>query len=82
MSPVGRRRLAVIESFHKLMARAHREGLDVVVDSDAIAVRFIPSTVVKSGADLREEGITVRVDNACGSTTAKVSGRACNDGNL
>jgi hypothetical protein len=73
---------ALAKQFDKLIAKAFREGIAVVVDSDAIALRLIPRDVVDRGDDLRQLGDIVRVHNACGSSPARVSGRACNDGNL
>ena len=70
------------EQFKRLVAKAARAGIDVVVDADAVAIRLIPRDVSDRGDDLRQLGDIVRVHNACGSSAAKVSGLACNDGNL
>ncbi len=57
----------------KMVKQAERNGVVVVVDVDAIAVRFIPASEMTEGADLRSLGVTARVHNACGGSSAGAS---------
>ena len=70
-------------AFERLVRRAERAGISVVVDSDAVAIKLVPTSVEKSSGDLRGAALdTIRVHNACGSASAKVSGDACSYGVL
>lgn len=50
--------------FRRLVSDARAEGVLVVADADAIAVRFVQTPVDRS--DLRHLGESVYVDDACG----------------
>ncbi len=52
--------------FLRFLRRLHRRGFALVVDSDAVSVRFMTQEQAKSGADLRQLGRAFAVDNACG----------------
>ena len=71
----------IVRRFERLISDAKAVGLMVAVDCDAVAIRLIP-TEEASADDIRSVGTTVPVHNACGSRPAKVSGNACNFGNL
>lgn len=69
------------KQFEKLVAKAERVGIAVVVDADAMAIRLIPRDVVDRGDDLRKLGDVVRVHGGCGGGGPQASGLACNYGN-
>lgn len=75
-----KKQIAIIEQFRALVAAAHKAGLAVCVDADAMAIRLIPKRQEAKAIDLSRLGETVSVDNACGGGSAKVSGSACNYG--
>lgn len=71
---------ALAEQFRLLIKRAKRARLSVVVDSDSIAIRLIPTATVDAGKDLRGLGDAIAVHGACGGGGANVSGDAVNYG--
>ena len=73
---------AIAVEFKRLIAKANKAGVAVVVDSDAQAIRLMSLEVAQGAGDLRNEGQPIRVDNACGSPGGKVGGSSCNYGNL
>lgn len=56
----------VVKRFRQLVKDASRVGLSLVADAACIAVRFIPTETARSSDDLRDLGVTVSVDDACG----------------
>lgn len=72
---------SIARDMRRLITKANRAGLAVVVDGDGPSIRVM--TVEEANReDLRGLGERVSVDNGCGSHQAKVSGGACNYGNL
>jgi methionine synthase II (cobalamin-independent) len=55
---------------------AHAAGLVLVVDADAVAIRVMPKKALKED-DLRTLGEAVDVDEACGGSSAQMTGDAC-----
>lgn len=74
---------ALAVDFERLIRRAERAGISVVVNADAMAILLVPTALERAGDDLRNAAMdTITCTNACGSTGAKVSGLACNNGLL
>ncbi len=62
--------------FQAIVDEAAKRGVEVVVDAESMAVRFIPAAVARAATDLRnlDAGESVRVHNACGGGSGKVGG--------
>lgn len=77
------RQKRIVRDFERLIHRAKLAGLEVVVDSDAMAIRVMTRLQATApNADLRMLGVAVKVHNACGGGGSKSSGLACNYGNI
>jgi collagenase-like PrtC family protease len=71
------RAAAIAEKLTRLVREAERAGIAVVVDADLMAIRLVPAEAEDLHASTYD---TVRVHNACGGGSARVSGFAVNDG--
>lgn len=60
--------------FRDLVASARRAGITVVVDIDSIAIRLVKTADVARGADLRELGEKILVDEGCGGGGSRAGG--------
>lgn len=61
--------MLIVRRFERLLRDAAKAGIRVCADSDACAIRLIPSEEYeKCVSDIRSAGIALRVPDACGSS--------------
>lgn len=76
---MSKKRDAVVRRLKKLVSDAKTAGVHLVADSDAMGVRVLTAEEYRDARDdLRRAGELVDFDDACGGSTSRVGGLACN----